>query len=102
MIEQAQAKVRKFVKGVSHEHNDHFALDFNFNPPLMIYRKDDNFVALDPANNTFWIDEGLNFPFELDMNTDPEIVTRLDRVGKAVLDKSRNDFLSQWLENTTL
>jgi len=102
VIEQAQEMVKTFLKGLDSTKYEKFRMDLSVVPPILIYEDGENFIALDPAANKYYIDKLFNVGFELNMNSDPEILTRVDEAGRAAMDKGRASTLSQWLENTTL
>lgn len=93
-----QQKITEFIVTVGDDITDKMTMDFSVNPPLLIYKDGEKFVALDPAGHKFFADPGYFFGYDYNFSADSTIQNKVDKWGRAVFEKAKVDYMSKWLE----
>jgi len=98
---EAVQKLVSFLQTANGEHLNKMHLIMRPVRPILAYKNNDWFVAMDPYNGQFFIDEDLNFPFQYDFHSDRNLHLKVDEWGKTLLDKARKEALANWMRVTT-
>lgn len=99
MLEEAKLRLTSFLKQLDEKDFQYMNLDTSVKPPLLVYENGKKFIAMDPAAGKVFIDKAGVFSVPFDFEGDTEIRVRVDRAGKSIMDKAKNEALSAWIQD---
>lgn len=102
VLERQQEAVNKLVEFISKAGPEHVEKMHLINQPVrpMLAYEDEAsewFVAMDPYNGRFFIDEELMFAYPYDFHSDRNLHLKVDDWGKVLIDKARREAVNKWL-----